>query len=98
MGDLDQVGGKNASLGEMIGNLSDMGVNVPGGFATTASAFRDFLAETGLDARIRERLDGLDTDDVRELAAAGSEIRSWIIDTPLPDALSDAVREAGACR
>ncbi len=96
MGDLDQVGGKNASLGEMIANLASMGVNVPGGFATTAAAYRDFLAETGLDARIRDRLSDLDVDDVRALADAGREIRQWIIETPLPDALSDAVREAWA--
>jgi len=96
MGDLDQVGGKNASLGEMISNLASSGVNVPGGFATTATAFRDFLAETGLDERIAGRLEGLDVDDVRALAEAGTEIRQWIIDTPLPDALSNAVSEAWA--
>jgi len=96
MGDLEQVGGKNASLGEMIANLSAMGVNVPGGFATTADAFRDFLAETGLDDRIRARLESLDVEDVRELAAAGKEIRGWIVETPLPDALSEAIRTAWA--
>jgi len=96
MDDLDQVGGKNASLGEMIGNLASLGVNVPGGFATTAAAFRDFLSETGLDARIRERLAELDVDDVRALAGAGREIRQWIVDTPLPDGLSDAIRRAWA--
>ncbi|MDT8448896.1 MAG: phosphoenolpyruvate synthase [Wenzhouxiangellaceae bacterium] len=94
MDDLDQVGGKNASLGEMISNLASTGVNVPGGFATTADAFRDFLAETGLDRRIAARLEKLDTEDVRALAEAGREIRGWIAETPLPDALSDAVREA----
>jgi len=96
MGDLDQVGGKNASLGEMISNLASSGVNVPGGFATTADAFRDFLAETGLDDRIAGRLEKLDVDDTRALAEAGAEIRGWIVDTPLPGALSDAVREAFA--
>src|SRR6056297_3233893 len=73
MDDLEQVGGKNASLGEMIANLASLGVNVPGGFATTAAAYRDFLSETGLDRRIRNRLEDLDVDDVRELAAAGRE-------------------------
>jgi len=94
MDDLEQVGGKNASLGEMIGNLAALGVNVPGGFATTAEAYRDFLSETGLDRRIVERLSDLDVDDVRELASAGQDIRGWIIDTPLPEALSDAIRGA----
>ena len=65
MDDLDQVGGKNASLGEMIANLASLGVNVPGGFATTADAFRDFLSDTGLDDRIGRRLEGLDVDDAR---------------------------------
>ncbi|MEM1080383.1 MAG: phosphoenolpyruvate synthase [Pseudomonadota bacterium] len=92
MSDLNQVGGKNASLGEMISNLADLGVNVPGGFATTADAYRTFLSATGLDARIQQRLSTLDVEDVRALAAAGNDIRSWIIDTPLPDALNDAVR------
>jgi len=94
MDDLEQVGGKNASLGEMIANLASMGVNVPGGFATTADAFRDFLAETGLDEKIRARLESLDVEDVRELAAAGKEIRAWIVETALPEALSDAIRDA----
>src|SRR6056297_3237224 len=96
MDDLEQVGGKNASLGEMIANLASMGVNVPGGFATTADAFRDFLAETGLDEKIRARLESLDVEDVRELAAAGKEIRAWIVETPLPAALSEAIRGAWA--
>jgi pyruvate,water dikinase len=96
MGDLEQVGGKNASLGEMIANLASMGVNVPGGFATTADAFRDFLAETGLDEKIRARLESLDVEDVRELAAAGQEIRAWMVETPLPEALSEAIRGAWA--
>ena len=96
MDDLDQVGGKNASLGEMIANLAAMSVNVPGGFATTADAFRDFLAETGLDEKIRARLESLDTEDVRELASAGKEIRAWIVDTPLPERLSEEIRSAWA--
>ncbi|MCA1780288.1 MAG: phosphoenolpyruvate synthase [Xanthomonadaceae bacterium] len=94
MNDLDEVGGKNASLGEMISNLSSMGVNVPGGFATTASAFRDFLKQTGLDKRIADRLESLDIEDVRELAVAGREIRQWIVETPLPDSLNEAITEA----
>ncbi len=96
MDDLDQVGGKNASLGEMISNLAASGVNVPGGFATTADAFREFLAETGLDEKIAGRLEGLETDDVKALAAAGSDIRQWIVETPLPDALSKAITGAWA--
>ncbi|MDT8409808.1 MAG: phosphoenolpyruvate synthase [Wenzhouxiangellaceae bacterium] len=94
MRNLDQVGGKNASLGEMISNLASAGVNVPGGFATTADAFREFLSRTGLDQRIVDRLESLDTEDVRELARAGREIREWIIDTPLPDDLNAAIRQA----
>ena len=96
MNDLDRVGGKNASLGEMITHLSSLGVKVPGGFATTADAFRDFLAESGLDSRIADRLGDLDIDDVRALATAGKEIRQWIIETPLPADLEDAVRKAWA--
>ena len=82
MTDVDSVGGKNASLGEMISQLAGAGVRVPGGFATTADAFREFLQATGLDARINQRLDALDADDVRELANVGAEIRQWIVDTP----------------
>jgi len=96
MADVDSVGGKNASLGEMISQLAGAGVRVPGGFATTADAFREFLKATGLDQRIVERLATLDSKDVRELAAAGSEIRQWIIDTPFPEGLEQAVREAFA--
>ena len=84
--DLDRVGGKNASLGEMVANLTSAGVQVPDGFATTADAYRDFLADSGLDARIAARLEGLDTDDVTALAAAGQEIRAMMRETPfLPD-------------
>ncbi|GAB4169219.1 MAG: phosphoenolpyruvate synthase [Wenzhouxiangellaceae bacterium] len=96
MADLDQVGGKNASLGEMITRLADSGVDVPGGFATTARAFRDFLAETGLDRKIAERLEGLDVEDVRELAAAGAQIRQWIVETPLPERLDSEIDAAWA--
>lgn len=84
MTDVARAGGKNASLGEMIGALSAAGVRVPGGFATTADAFREFLARDGLAGRIRRRLTGLDVSDVRALAAAGGEIRGWIASAPLP--------------
>lgn len=96
MTDVDSVGGKNASLGEMISQLSDAGVRVPGGFATTAEAFRDFLAATGLDKKIADRLTTLNPDDVRELAQAGGEIRQWIIETPFPEQLDRDVRTAFA--
>ncbi|WP_322994964.1 phosphoenolpyruvate synthase [Castellaniella sp.] len=96
MTDVDSVGGKNASLGEMISQLADAGVRVPGGFATTADAFREFLKSTGLDARINHRLDTLDADDVRELANAGAEIRQWVIETPFPAAFEQAIRGAFA--
>jgi pyruvate,water dikinase len=96
MSDLGRVGGKNASLGEMIGNLARLGVSVPGGFATTADAFRDHLENTGLAKRIREKLAGLDVEDVDALTAAGKEIRGWVIDTPLPADLDKAIREAYA--
>ncbi len=96
MGDLEKVGGKNASLGEMITHLKDLGVNVPGGFATTAEAFRDFLEQSGLADRIESALDELNVDDTRALVKAGGEIRQWIMDTPLPDELEQAVREAYA--
>ncbi|MFV0283867.1 MAG: phosphoenolpyruvate synthase [Castellaniella sp.] len=94
MTDVDSVGGKNASLGEMISQLADAGVRVPGGFATTADAFRDFLKSTGLDARINARLEALNAEDVRELAAAGAEIRQWVIDTPFPADFEQAIRTA----
>ncbi|HRP28664.1 MAG TPA: phosphoenolpyruvate synthase, partial [Burkholderiaceae bacterium] len=92
MTDVDAVGGKNASLGEMISQLSAVGVRVPGGFATTAHAFREFLAHGGLDARIAARLDALDADDVRALAAAGAEIRGWIEQAPFSPPLEAAIR------
>ncbi len=84
MSDLDRVGGKNASLGEMIGGLAGRGIRVPGGFATTAQAYRDFLSSSGLDAKIEKRLTGLDTGDIEGLARCGAEIREWIAQTPFP--------------
>ena len=96
MGDVGEVGGKNASLGEMVSNLADLGVSVPDGFATTSSAFLRFLAVDGLDQRIVERMEGLDVDDTRALAAAGSEIRGWITEHPFPADLDEAIREAYA--
>jgi pyruvate,water dikinase len=96
MTDVDSVGGKNASLGEMISQLADAGVRVPGGFATTAQAFRDFLSGTGLDQRIADRLTTLNPEDVRELALAGAQIRQWITEAPLPQRLNDDIRAAFA--
>ena len=94
MDDVDRVGGKNASLGEMISNLSSLGVSVPGGFATTAYAYRRFLRHGGLAERINARLSALDINDVVALAEAGSEIRAWVIDTPFPDELRSAITES----
>ncbi|MSQ98518.1 MAG: phosphoenolpyruvate synthase, partial [Xanthomonadales bacterium] len=94
MQDLDQVGGKNASLGEMISQLSGLGVSVPGGFATTAHAFREFLAQSGLAARIQQSLDGLDVDDMAALSLAGKNIRQWILDTPFQAALDREITQA----
>ena len=96
MTDVDSVGGKNASLGEMISQLADAGVRVPGGFATTAQAFRDFLSGTGLDQRIAERLTTLNPEDVRELALAGAQIRQWITEAPLPRQLNDDINASFA--
>jgi pyruvate,water dikinase len=93
MGDLDRVGGKNASLGEMIGSLARLGVRVPGGFATTAQAFREFLGQDGLGERIRAELAALDVDDVTRLASAGARIRQWVLSTPFPPALQQAVKQ-----
>lgn len=94
MRDLEKVGGKNASLGEMISHLAESGVRVPGGFATTSQAFRDFLEQSGLARRIHERLGGLDTEDTRALADAGATIRQWIMDTPLQAPLQEAITQA----
>jgi pyruvate, water dikinase len=96
MTDVEAVGGKNASLGEMISQLAASGVRVPGGFATTAHAFRQFLKHEGLDARIAARLSTLNTDDVRALAEAGAEIRGWIENQPFPADLEAAVRSSFA--
>jgi pyruvate,water dikinase len=94
MGDVEQVGGKNASLGEMISQLAGAGIRVPGGFATTAFAFREFLTYDRLAARIGERLGALDVDDVAALARAGAEIRGWITAAPLPPALQADIAAA----
>jgi len=96
MQQVEQVGGKNASLGEMIGNLGELGVTVPGGFATTSEAFRDFLAANGLDRRISELLRDLDVDDIAALTTAGKQIRGWILDEPLPGELTRQIDEAWA--
>ena len=92
MANLDQVGGKNASLGEMIGGLAAAGIRVPGGFATTAGAFREFLSAGALDKKIEARLAALDPSDVRALAACGAEVRSWIEAQPFPADLERDIR------
>ena len=92
MADLEQVGGKNASLGEMISGLAAAGIRVPGGFATTAQAFREFLSANGLDRRIEERVGKLDTNDVAALAACGSEIRGWILKASFPKEFEQEIR------
>ena len=92
MTDVESVGGKNASLGEMISQLAASGVRVPGGFATTSTAYRQFLQHNALTAKIEQRLAGLNIDDVRALAAAGAEIRRWVVEAPLPADLEAAVR------
>ncbi|MEM7378712.1 MAG: PEP/pyruvate-binding domain-containing protein, partial [Pseudomonadota bacterium] len=94
MTDVESVGGKNASLGEMISQLANAGVRVPGGFATTAAAYREFLATDGLDQRIDQALSALDPNDVNALARTGGDIRDWILGTPFPDALDQAIRAA----
>src|SRR6476620_8633900 len=94
--DLAQVGGKNSSLGEMIGALAGLGVSVPGGFATTADAFRDFIAHNNLEQRIFDKLATLDVEDVQSLARAGAEIRGWVIDAPLQSGLDRDIRDAYA--
>ncbi len=94
MKDVEIVGGKNASLGEMIAGLSGLGVAVPEGFATTAAAYRDFLSTNSLATRIAGVLNALDVDDIEALTRAGRQIRSWILETPLPQSLMDAVRAA----
>ena len=93
MSDVEIVGGKNASLGELLSQLTEAGIRVPDGFATTAEAFRVFLKEGGLDKRIEERLKTLDVDGVKELAKAGAEIRQWIEEAPFPAQLEKEIRE-----
>src|SRR5690606_30520627 len=92
MTDVESVGGKNASLGEMLSQLSGKGIRVPDGFATTAEAFRAFIRGGGLEERIDRRLAALDVDDVRALAAAGEEIRGWVAATPFPPELEQEIR------
>ncbi len=92
--DVERVGGKNASLGEMISNLSAAGVSVPGGFATTAQAFRDFLEHNKLVEKINEALTSLDTNDVLALRETGEKVRGWVMDAPLPEELDRQIREA----
>lgn len=94
MSDVESVGGKNASLGEMISQLTEKGVRVPGGFATTAEAFRAFLAHDGLNERISSALAALDVDDVTELARVGKEVRQWILETPFPEQLNQEIETA----
>jgi pyruvate,water dikinase len=96
LSDLARVGGKNSSLGEMIGHLANLGVSVPGGFATTAEAFKAFIAHNDLHQRIFDKLATLDVDDVPALTAAGAEIRGWVIDAPLQAALDQDIRNAYA--
>jgi pyruvate,water dikinase len=97
MNDVDRVGGKNASLGEMLRNLTaDGAVKVPGGFATTAHAYREFLAHNGLADKINATLDALNVDDVGKLAETGKQIRQWVMETPFPPALDDEIESAYA--
>ena len=94
--DVEHVGGKNASLGEMISNLAGAGVSVPGGFATTAQAYRDFLEQSGLNDQIHAALDALDVDDVNALAKTGAQIRQWIMEAEFPEKLNAEIRTAFA--
>ena len=94
--DVEHVGGKNASLGEMISNLAGAGVSVPGGFATTAQAYRDFLEQSGLNAQIHAALDALDVDDVNALAKTGAQIRQWVMEAEFPAELNEQIRSAFA--
>ena len=94
MADVAQVGGKNASLGEMVSNLSQLGVTVPGGFATTADAYREFLAADGLYDRIRTVVEALDVSDVADLSRVGANVRAWIEQQPLPALVEADLRTA----
>jgi pyruvate,water dikinase len=96
--DVPSVGGKNASLGEMIAKLAHLGVRVPGGFATTAQAFRDFLAHNDLEQRIGQVLDALDVADVDALSQAGKQIRQWVMQATLQSALEQEIRAAWQTR
>jgi pyruvate,water dikinase len=91
LNDIETVGGKNASLGEMIANLSSAGVCVPGGFASTAQAYREFLQQDGLADRIDSLLQKLDTDNIEQLTTTGAQIRQWVLDTPLPDPIREQI-------
>src|ERR1700678_407131 len=92
--DVELVGGKNASIGEMISGLANLGVSVPGGFATTSHAYRDFLAQDGLDERIRGVLAALNVDDVERLAVVGAQIRGWMLATPFPKRLREEILDS----
>ncbi|HRB22037.1 MAG TPA: PEP/pyruvate-binding domain-containing protein, partial [Nitrosomonas sp.] len=94
MNDVAQVGGKNASLGEMISHLAKAGVNVPAGFATTTDAYREFLNGNGLTERTNRLLSELNVDDIQALAAAGKTIRGWVLNATLPDTILQAVSQA----
>src|SRR5215218_2261465 len=96
LGDVEQVGGKNSSLGEMVSQLSEVGIRVPNGFATTADAYRRFIGDTGLADRINQRLGDLDTDDVQRLADVGQEIRAAVVAQPFPADLDADIRAAYA--
>ncbi|AVF68921.1 phosphoenolpyruvate synthase [Vibrio alginolyticus] len=93
MDDVDKVGGKNASLGEMVSNLANAGVSVPNGFATTSYAFNQFLDHEGLDERIHQLLDELDVEDVEALRKTGANIRQWVLEAPFPADLEQEIRE-----
>lgn len=94
--DVEHVGGKNASLGEMISNLAGAGVSVPGGFATTAQAYRDFLELSGLNEQIHAALDALDVDDINALSKTGAQIRKWVMEAEFPERLNSEIRRAFA--
>jgi len=94
MNDVSRVGGKNASLGEMISRLSSAGIQVPGGFATTSYAYQMFLAGSALPERINHLLDDLDAENLQQLASAGATIRGWLLEAPLPEELEQAIRTA----
>ena len=94
MNDVPKVGGKNASLGEMLQNLSPLGVSVPGGFATTADAYREFTAQDKLSDRIARHLQDLDVSDVNALQMVGADIRKWIMEVSFPEAMEASIDEA----